>query len=102
MPLAYPPTIIVRNARENPRKCSILPLKGRDDLIFMGYAPGKPTSLEGYVRLAADGEALSERDAGAGILLLDGSWRWAGVMSRDFLDVPARSLQGYCIDYSCR
>jgi len=107
MPLAYPPTVIVRNARENPRKCSILPLKGRADLIFVGYAPGKPQatnhiSLEGYVRLAAEGEPLSERDAGAGILLLDGSWRWAGVMNRDFLDIPARSLQGYRTAYPRR
>jgi len=51
------------------------------------------------VRLAAEGEELSERDAGSGVLLLDGSWRWATVMNRDFLDVPARSLHGYRTAY---
>ena len=99
MALAYPATVIVRNARENPRKCSILPLRGREDLIFVGYPLGKPLPLEGYIRLAAEGEPLSERDAKAGVLLLDGSWRWAAVMSRDFLDVPGRSLRGYRTAY---
>jgi pre-rRNA-processing protein TSR3 len=102
MALAYPPTVIVRNSRENPRKCSILPLRGRDDLTFVTYPPSKPLSLEGYIRLAAAGEPLSERDAEAGVLLLDGSWRWAGVMNRAFLDVPARSLRGYHTAYPRR
>jgi pre-rRNA-processing protein TSR3 len=36
------------------------------------------------------------------LLLLDGSWRWAAVMNRDFLDVPPRSLQGYRTAYPRR
>jgi len=99
MHIIYLPTVIVRNRRENPRKCSILPLRGRDDLVFTGYPLDKRLSLESYVRLAAEGEELSERDAGSGVLLLDGSWRWATVMNRDFLDVPARSLHGYRTAY---
>jgi len=91
----YPPTIIVRNPRENPRKCSVLPLKGRPDLIFLTYPVARKPNLEGYIRLAVEGEELSQRDAGAGVLLLDGSWRWAQVMNRDFAEVPPRSLSGY-------
>jgi len=97
--LTYPPTVIVRNPRENPRKCSILPLKGRPDLIFIGYPVTRPLTLEGYIRLAAQGEELSSRDTANGLLLLDGSWRWAGVMDRDFLDLPPRSLHGYRTAY---
>src|SRR3989442_15898450 len=95
MNLFYPPTIIVRNPRENPRKCSVLPLRGRPDLIFLGYPLERNPDLHNYVRLAAEGEELSTRDAACGILLLDGSWRWAHLMNRDFLDIPARSLQRY-------
>src|SRR5439155_16406301 len=55
--------------------------------------------LDGYVRLAAEGPELSAADSDCGLLVLDGSWRWAGAMTRDFLDVPPRSLRGYRTAY---
>jgi pre-rRNA-processing protein TSR3 len=100
--LSYPATIIVRSARENPRKCSVLPLRGRPDLVFLGYPAPRRPALEGYIRLAAEGEELSPDDAGSGLLVLDGSWRWAERMNRDFLDLPPRSLKGYSSAYPRR
>jgi pre-rRNA-processing protein TSR3 len=99
MSLVYPPTVIVRHPKENPRKCSVLPLRGRPDLLFLGYPVANRPPLAGYVRLAAEGPPLGEADAGAGLLLLDGSWRWADSMTRAFLDVPPRSLSGYRTAY---
>jgi pre-rRNA-processing protein TSR3 len=99
---SYPPTVIVRNSRENPRKCSILPLKGRSDLIFLDYPVKRPLTFDGYVRLCANGPELSPNDNENGLLILDGSWRWAGVMDRDFLEVPPRSLYGYRTAYPRR
>lgn len=58
--------------------------------------------MEGYIRLAAEGEELSPEDAAAGILLLDGSWRRAEMMTRDFQSVPPRSLHGYQTAYPRR
>jgi pre-rRNA-processing protein TSR3 len=55
--------------------------------------------LTGYVRLAAEGPELSLSDVDAGLLLLDGSWRWAENMTRDFQDVPPRSLHGFQTAY---
>jgi pre-rRNA-processing protein TSR3 len=95
----YPVTLIVRTPKENPRKCSILPLQGRPDLVFLSYPVRQRPPLEGYVRLAAEGPPLSSDDAERGLLLLDGSWRWAGEMTRTFLDVPPRSLTGYRTAY---
>lgn len=95
----FPITIIVRHTHENPKKCSILPLKGRPDLLFLNYPVRERPPLEGYVRLAADGPELSVEDTGYGLLLLDGSWRWAGAMTRDFADVPPRSLKGWKTAY---
>jgi pre-rRNA-processing protein TSR3 len=96
---AYPPTVIVRSPKENPRKCTVLPLRGRSDLVFLSYPlPARP-ALEGYVRLAADGPPLTAADAERGLLLLDGSWRWAAAMTRAFEDVPPRSLHGYRTAY---
>jgi pre-rRNA-processing protein TSR3 len=95
----FPPTIIVRHPHENPRKCSILPLRGRPDLIFLTYPVKQALALENYVRLAAEGPPLTGADADRGLLLLDGSWRWAEAMTRDFAQVPPRSLHGYRTAY---
>ena len=99
MESSWPPTVIVRHPKENPRKCSILPLRGRPDLVFLQHPVKERPPLEGYVRLAAEGPALSAADAERGILLLDGSWRWAGAMTCSFLDVPPRSLHGWRTAY---
>ncbi len=99
MTFVYPPTVIVRHSRENPRKCSVLPLRGRPDLVFLPYPVQQRPPLDGYLRLAADGPPLTAADAASGLLLLDGSWRWAASMTRDFADVPPRSLSGWRTAY---
>jgi rRNA small subunit aminocarboxypropyltransferase len=99
MTTIIPVTVIVRHANENPKKCSILPLRGRPDLLFLNYPVRPRPPLEGYVRLAAEGPELSPADAGCGLLLLDGSWRWATEMARDFADVPPRSLRNWKTAY---
>jgi pre-rRNA-processing protein TSR3 len=95
----FPPTIIVRHPKENPRKCSVIPLKGRADIVFLKYPTRALPPLEGYVRLAADGPELSAADRACGVLLLDGSWRWADAMMKDFEHVAPRSLHGWRTAY---
>jgi pre-rRNA-processing protein TSR3 len=95
----YPPTIIVRDSHESTRKCSIWPLRGLPGLVFLNYPLAERPPLENYIRLAADGPPLTAEDAAFGVLLLDGSWRWADRMMRDFLDVPPRSLTGFQTAY---
>jgi pre-rRNA-processing protein TSR3 len=97
--MPYPPTIIVRHPKENPKKCSVMPLKGRADVVFVGYPAKRVPPLQGYVRLAAEGPELSGADRDAGILLLDGSWRAAGPMEKAFAHVPPRSLHGWKTAY---
>ena len=94
-----PVTIIVRHPKENPKKCSVLPLKGRADVRFLNYPVPRMPLLDGYVRLAAEGPELSEADRERGILLLDGSWRWADAMTAAFAQVPPRALHGYRTAY---
>jgi pre-rRNA-processing protein TSR3 len=96
---AFPPTIIVRHPRERPAKCTVWPLRQRADVIFLDYPPPELPDLAGYVRLAPDGPPLFAADAAAGLLVLDGSWRWAGVMTKQFAHVPPRSLPGYPTAY---
>jgi pre-rRNA-processing protein TSR3 len=98
--MTIPPlTVIVRHPRENPRKCSVLPLRGRPDILFFKHPVSNPPDLSGYVRLAAEGPELSAADADCGVLLLDASWRWAEVMNFDFQEVPPRSLHGFRTAY---
>ena len=59
MALTYPPTVIVRNPRENPRKCSILPLRDRPDIVLLKHPVRERPPLEGYVRLAAEGRQVA-------------------------------------------
>jgi pre-rRNA-processing protein TSR3 len=97
---ATPPvTIVIRHPKERAQKCSILPLKGRPDLLFLEYPPSVVPDLSQYVRLAPEGPHLSAADADAGLLLLDGSWRWTDVMTQQFLEVQPRSLQGFPTAY---
>ncbi len=97
--MPHPITYIVRHPKENPKKCSVLPLRGRPDLAFLTYPVKQPLDLTGYIRLAADGPELTAADSAAGLLLLDGSWRRAGDMNRDFAHVPPRSLSNYRTAY---
>jgi rRNA small subunit aminocarboxypropyltransferase len=95
----YPPTIIVRHPKENPRKCSVLPLRGRDDFVFLTYPVAEPPPLAGYIRLADEGPELTAADAHCGLLLLDGSWNWARKMTAAFAAVPPRSLHNFATAY---
>ena len=95
----FPVTIIVRHPRENPRKCSVLPLDGRDDVKFYSYPATDLPPLDGYIRLAADGPELSTVDRECGILLLDGSWRSSNKMVTHHSKVPPRSLHGWKTAY---
>jgi pre-rRNA-processing protein TSR3 len=96
---AYPPTIIVRHPKERLEKCTIWPLRGRTDLIFLRWPLRQPLALDNYILLDPDGEPLSDADQCCGLLILDGSWRWARRMARDFQHVPTRSLRGYRTAY---
>jgi pre-rRNA-processing protein TSR3 len=102
MSLEYPPTIVVRHPREAPAKCSILPLRGRADIVLLQHPVAERPNLTGYIRLAAEGPELAATDSPCGLLLLDASWRWAEAMNRGFLDVPSRSLHGFQTAYPRR
>ncbi|GIW79980.1 MAG: hypothetical protein KatS3mg105_1787 [Gemmatales bacterium] len=99
MASSVPPTVIIRDPRENPRKCTILPLKGHEDLIIVNYPLTRPLELSGYIQLAAEGPELQPDDARFGLLLLDGSWNRARKMMRAFEHIPKRTLRGYRTAY---
>jgi pre-rRNA-processing protein TSR3 len=87
-----PPTIIVVHPREKRSKCTVEPLRPRDDFVFWTFPKQGDEPLDGYVRLGIGGEELSEADANSGLLVLDGTWKLAEKMEPFFRDVPVRSL----------
>jgi pre-rRNA-processing protein TSR3 len=89
MPL---PTIIVRDRREKSSKCSVTPLRGREDFRFHRFPMRVELDLTGYVRLGLGGPDLGPADADKGLLVLDASWHHVAPMEQYFHDVPVRSL----------
>jgi len=87
-----PPTVIVVHPKERRSKCSVEPLRGREEFLFWKYPHCEPDMLQGYVRLDLSGPELSIDDAQAGLLVLDGTWRWARKMEADYNQLPGRSL----------
>jgi pre-rRNA-processing protein TSR3 len=87
-----PTTIIVVHRAEKRSKCSVEPLRKTGEFIFWRYPKRGVEPLQEYVRLGLGGPQLSSEDRERGLLLLDGSWRWAAKMEKSYTDVPVRSL----------
>lgn len=87
-----PPTIVVVHPKERRSKCSVWPLRERADFVFWRFPDRGDEPLDGYVRLGIGGELLTPDDADRGLLVLDGTWRYADAMERDYADVPVRSI----------
>lgn len=79
---SFPPTVIWRHSKENLKKCSLRGLEKRPDMHFVEYPTGVLPPLEGYILLSVDAPVLTESDYARGLFLLDGTWRYAGVMEQ--------------------
>ena len=67
--------LILRDPRESMKKCSLTPLRGHERVRFVNYHPERRLAADGFLLLHAEGEELTERDAGRPLLLLDCAWR---------------------------
>lgn len=83
---SFPPTVIWRHRRENLKKCSLRGLESREDFLFFPYPTPLPIDLTGYIMLTIDAPPLKPEDAGHGLFILDGTWRYAEVMKRQIKD----------------
>jgi pre-rRNA-processing protein TSR3 len=97
--VSAPPTIIVVHPRERRSKCSVEPLRGRDGFAFWAFPDRGPEPLEGYVRLGLGGELLTPADSQRGLVVLDGTWKYAGRMEQDYASLPVRSLGPWVTAY---
>lgn len=82
----FPPTVVLRHTRENLKKCSLTGLENRSDFNFYTYPKSQVPQLPNYIMLSFDGPVLTAEDAGKGLFILDGTWRYAEKM---FLNTPS-------------
>ena len=99
VPTASPPTVLVIHPRERRSKCTVEPLRGRDDVVFVRFPDKVPVELDGYIRLGLGGPELSTEDAGCGLLVLDGTWKLAQRMQPFYSDLPVRTLPSVTTAY---
>ncbi len=92
------PTIVIRHLRENLKKCSLRGLESRRDFQFYSYPRCTLQEAPQYALLAVDAPELSIEDKQMGLLILDGTWRYADKMFDQipFLkELPRRSLPSH-------
>ncbi|MDE3056086.1 MAG: hypothetical protein KGI80_05315 [Verrucomicrobiota bacterium] len=90
------PTVILRHARENLKKCSLRGLEGRGDFLFFTYPRDTLPDLSGYLLLRVDAPSLSPADCNRGLFLLDATWRLAEKMGKSLPpNLEVRSLPSH-------
>lgn len=67
--------VIIRHPKERKSKCSLEPLRHRNDLLFLTARPGFTFDATGMILLALDAPVLSPDDHPRPLLLLDSTWR---------------------------
>lgn len=68
--------LILRDPKESPKKCSLVPLRGTPGVEFVAYDAGmEPLDCTGRVLLDPDGPLIGPGDRGRPLLVLDSSWR---------------------------
>ena len=76
------PTIIWRHKKENLKKCSLKNLENRKDLAFFTYPQHNLPNLDKYVLLTLGAPLLTEEDKDKGLLFIDATWKYAGIMEK--------------------
>lgn len=86
----FPPTLILRHRKENLKKCSLRGLEEQKGFDFYTYPLKTPLpNLHGYFLLTIDAPLLTKEDASLGLVLIDGTWRYAATMEKNVAGLPA-------------
>jgi pre-rRNA-processing protein TSR3 len=86
------PTIIWRHRKENIKKCSLRGLEQKKDFLFVTTPKIPSFDHDSYFLLSMDGPVLGESDKDKGILLIDGTWKYAAQMEKKLPHVIKRRL----------
>lgn len=67
--------LILRDPRESKKKCSLTPLRGKERIRFVEYAPERRVVAAERIFLDPEGEEFAAEDRGKDLFLIDCSWR---------------------------
>jgi pre-rRNA-processing protein TSR3 len=77
----HPATIVIRHQKEKLSKCSLRGLERRSDMLVLSFPLEEVPAFGGRILLTLGAPPLSQADVDTGLLLLDGTWRYAERMS---------------------
>lgn len=81
---SYHPTVILRHKKENLKKCSLRGLEKSEEFQFFTYPQKTLPNLNNYLILDIEAtQELSLEDAHLGLVLIDGTWKYAEKMIAD-------------------
>lgn len=85
--------IILRHYKENPRKCSLQPLRYDPRFHFLNFALNRTIDATSFALLEIDAPPLTPADASRPLLILDSTWRHLPKMRNALIgDFTPRSL----------
>ncbi len=85
--------LILRHYKENPRKCSLQPLRYDPRFHFLKFALNRTIDATGFTLLEIDAPLLTPADASRPLLILDSTWRYLPKMRKALTgDFTPRSL----------
>ncbi len=87
------PTLIYRHRRENVKKCSLRGLEGDSRFAFYSYPKQQLPGLEQYISLELGAPPLTAADADCGLLLIDATWRYAAVMTKQIAPQLSQAIK---------
>jgi pre-rRNA-processing protein TSR3 len=82
--------LILRDARESERKCSLTPLHGLPGIRFVAYDPERRLDAVGRVLLHPEGEPIGPSDRGRPLFVIDCAWRRVPTLLRTVDGAPER------------
>jgi pre-rRNA-processing protein TSR3 len=74
------PHRVLRHKKENLKKCSLSGLEERKDFKFYRYPRDEFIDLSNYFVLSLGAPLLTREDSSKGLMLVDGTWRYAEKM----------------------
>ncbi len=76
---------LVISQKESPRKCTLTPFRRDPRFRVHWFNPFRPVPVAGGVLLHPDGPPLAPAEVEAGLILVDGSWRYAARMVKNLV-----------------
>ena len=94
---------VIKDYRENSKKCSVLPLQNKENFVFVSRDYVDDYDFSGLTLLHPEGEPVGTLDKDAKLLIVDSNWRKARKMynrlDKKYPDMKKISISGFVSGY---